>query len=57
MKKVIAVVLTIIVLLAMPFNLSVFAASNTYDFDEWGLQVTIPSGYSVITRDTPPSAP
>ena len=57
MKKVIAVVLTIIVLLAMPFNLSVFAASNTYDLDELGLQVTIPNGYSVITRDTPASAP
>ena len=57
MKRIIAVVLTIIVLLAMPFNLSVFAASNTYDLDELGLQVTIPNGYSVITRDTPASAP
>ena len=36
---------------------SALAASNTYDLDELGLQVTIPNGYAVITRDTPASDP
>jgi len=36
--------------------ISVSAASNTY-LDELELQVTIPSEYSVITRDTPASDP
>lgn len=46
-------------LFALIFSLStsVHAASNTYDLDELELQVTIPSGYSVITRDTPASDP
>lgn len=34
----------------------VYAASNTYELDELGLKVTIPSGYSVVTRDTPTNA-
>ena len=57
MKRLFAVTLTVLLLLVMPFNLSVFAASNTYDLDELGLQVTIPDGYSVITRDTRASDP
>ena len=57
MKRLFAVTLTVLLLLVMPFNLSVFAASNTYDLDELELQVTIPTGYSVITRDTPASDP
>lgn len=36
---------------------TVFAASNTYALDELELQVTVPPGYSVITRDTPASDP
>lgn len=48
-----AVLLLVMVLLCNP----VFAASNTYDLDELALQVTIPSGYSVITRDTPANDP
>ena len=57
MKRLFAVTLTVLLLLAMPLNISVFAASNTYDLDELELQVTIPNGYSVITRDTPASDP
>ena len=57
MKRLFAITLTALLLLAIPFNISVFAASNKYDLDELGLQVTIPSGYSVITRDTPASDP
>ena len=45
MKRLFAVTLTVLLLLAMPFNISVFAASNTYDLDELELQVTIPVGY------------
>ena len=57
MKRLFAIVLTALLLLAMPLNVSVSAASNTYDLDELALKVTIPSGYSVITRDTPASDP
>ena len=56
-KRFFAFALIVILLLAIPFNISVFAASNTYDLDELGLQVTIPTDYSVITRDTPANAP
>ena len=57
MKRLFVVTLTVFFLLAMLFNLSVLAASNNYDLDELGLQVTIPTGYSVITRDTPANDP
>lgn len=57
MKRLFAVALAILLLMAMPFTVSVSAASNTYDLDELELQVTIPTGYSVITRDTPASDP
>lgn len=57
MKRLFAVTLIVLLLLAMPFNISVFAASNTYDLDELELQVTIPDGYAVITKDTPASDP
>ena len=46
----------IVVSLFFTFNsLFVFAASGTYDIDELDLRLTIPTGYSVITRDTPAS--
>ncbi len=35
----------------------VYAASGIYDLDELGLELTIPAGYSVITRDTPADDP
>ena len=57
MKRLFAVTLTVLLLLSIQFNISVFAASNTYDLDELELQVTIPNGYLVITRDTPASDP
>lgn len=44
-----------ILICAIPFMVS--AASNSYDLDKLELQVTIPTGYSVITRDTPASDP
>ena len=56
MKRVLSLfvaLLSVMVLLCNP----VFAASSTYDLDELELQVTIPSGYSVITRDTPANDP
>lgn len=57
MRRFFAVVLTVILLLEMLFNISVFATSGTYHLYELELQVTIPNGYSVITRDTPASDP
>lgn len=56
MKRFFVFALTIIVILSIPCN-TVFAKSYTYDLDELELQVTIPDGYSVITRDTPANAP
>lgn len=38
------------------FNTSAFASSSTYTIVELGLDVTIPSGYKVITKDTPANA-
>lgn len=56
MKQLISVILTIILILTISCN-TVFAASNTYDLDELKLQVTVPTSYSVITRDTPANDP
>lgn len=53
MKRLAAVVLTIISFLTISSNTVSAASTNTYDLDELGLQVTIPTGYFVITRDTP----
>lgn len=53
MRRIFAVVLVVSVLLSGTFNCSVCAASNTYSLDELGIKVTVPVGYSVITRDTP----
>ena len=52
-RSLLATLLLVMVLLCTP----VFSASSTYDLDELALQVTIPSGYSVITRDTPAGDP
>lgn len=57
MRRLFAVALTVVLLFAMLCNISVFAASNTYDLNELELRVTIPNGYSVVTRDTPASDP
>ncbi len=51
MKRVLFFILTFLILFSS--NFSVLAASNTYYLDELELKITIPSGYSVITRDTP----
>lgn len=58
MKRFGALVLLFVLLLAsIPIGVSVQAASNTYDLDELELIVSVPAGYSVITRDTPASDP
>lgn len=56
MRKAFLVFWTVILLLSQ-FAVSAFAASNTYYLDELGLELTIPSGYSTITKDTPASDP
>lgn len=38
------------------FNTSAFASPSTYTIAELGLEITIPSGYKVITKDTPANA-
>lgn len=55
MKKTIVLIAVLFILLSL--NNTVFATSNTYSVNELGLDITIPSGYTVITRDTPESAP
>lgn len=50
MKRIFTAILTICVAFAV-FSNTAFAASNTYDLDDLGLQVTIPNGYLVFTRD------
>ena len=49
--------LLITTIICMASYVTVFASSNTYDLNKLELKVTIPSGYSVITRDTPASDP
>lgn len=56
MKRVSSFILTAIFLFIFLFS-PVTASSETLDLDDLGLQVTIPSGYSVITRQTPASDP
>lgn len=56
MRKLITVFFTLVLTCALTGTTTVFAASNTYDLPELGLQVTIPTDYSVITRDTSSSA-
>lgn len=38
------------------FSASALASSGTYTISELGLDITIPSGYKVITKDTPANA-
>ena len=56
MKRVLSFFVALLLVMVLLCN-PVFAASSTYDLDELELQVTIPSGYSVITRDTPANDP
>ncbi len=46
----------LIVVFAFLFNTSAFASSSTYTISELGLEITIPSEYRVITKDTPANA-
>ncbi len=57
MKRLFAITLTVLLLLSVQFNISVFAASNTYKMDELGLEVSFPSDFTVITEDISSSAP
>ncbi len=57
MKRTFAAVLILTLLLVLPFEPSVSAASSTHDLDELGLEVTIPDGYYAVTRSTPASDP
>lgn len=57
MKKKCVIVLSIILAFTICFPMSVAATSNNYDIPELGLEVTIPGGYAVITRDTPADDP
>ena len=56
MKRVLSLFVALLLVMALLCT-PVLAASSTYDLDELELQVTIPSGYSVITRDTPANDP
>ena len=50
------IALVFIVFLSVLF-FSAYADSSTYTIDDLGIQATIPSGYTVITRDTPATDP
>lgn len=56
MKRVLSLFVALLLAMVLLCN-PVFAASSTYDLDELDLEVTIPSGYSVITRDTSANNP
>ncbi len=55
MKKSLTIILTALLLLS--FSIGVSAASNTYELAELDLSISIPSQYSVITRNTSASDP
>ncbi len=46
----------LIFVFAFLFNTSAFASSSTHTISELGLDITIPSDYKVITKDTPANA-
>ncbi|MBR2973965.1 MAG: hypothetical protein IKC41_07145, partial [Clostridia bacterium] len=46
----------LIVVFSFLFNTNAFASSGTYTISELGLEITIPSEYRVITKDTPANA-
>lgn len=48
--------ITAFLLIMVLFSGAVFATSATYNLDELGIRVTIPSDYWVVTRDTPADA-
>lgn len=55
LKRIVIKLLVSIVLMLF-FVIPTFASSTTYKLDELGLEVSIPSTYDVITRDTPTSS-
>lgn len=57
MKKFLQIAFVVALAVILACNTTVFAASSTYNMPEMGLRVTIPPGYSVITRNTPATDP
>lgn len=57
MKKKCAMLLCIVLALSVCFPMSAAAAPNKYELPELGLEVTVPEGYIVITRDMPADDP
>ena len=59
MKKIWIIVLSFVLAFSAFCPMTVTAASNTYDISALGVkvEVTIPEGYDVITRDTPSGDP
>ncbi len=55
MQKYVRFIVLIFVYILL-FNTGVSAVSSTYNISELGLDITIPSSYKVITRDTPANA-
>ncbi len=53
MKRVLMCVLVCVMIISISFSqITVFAANSTYRIEEAKLELTIPSGYTVITRNT-----
>ena len=59
MRKICVIVLSFVLAFSAFLPMSVTAASNTYDISAWRtkVEVAIPEGYDVITRDTPSGDP
>lgn len=57
MKRKCAMLLCIVLALSVCFPMSAAAAPNQYGLSELGLEVTVPEGYIVITRDMPADDP
>lgn len=56
MKRCLSVLIALLLIMSFWCN-PVYAAAQIYDLDELNLRVTIPSGYSVITKETPADDP
>ena len=55
-KRIMICPIVVIVLLSTIVQTTVFATANTYRIDEAKLKVSIPSDYTVVTRNTPSNA-
>lgn len=58
MKKFIIFMFVMLLIVYSPLNTIAYAVGDeVIDLQELGLEVSVPSGYSVITRDTPANDP